>query len=202
MSALIQGLASFFASKEAARGQRRALSLQERMYGTARRDLAPYREAGGIGLEGLQALLKDPSSFASDPAYQFAREEGLRGLTQRAAAGGTLQSGGTLRDIVAFSSGLATQGYNARVGQFQNLASMGQNAAVQTGNIAQNYAQSAGGIMQNIGNIRAAGILGVSNAMQQGTNTALTLAQLSMGMPPATQGAVDPRLNTEPGTYY
>ncbi len=167
-SSLIGGLGSFFGGQSAARGQRRGIAEQRRQYNQTRSDLAPYREAGAFGLEQLTGLLQDPSSYLKDPSYQFQLDEGLRGLTQRAAAGGTLQSGNTLRDIVKFSGGLASTGYQQRVSDLQGLSTMGQNAANQTGAFGQNTANQISGGYQGIGNAQAATGIGIGNAFSGG----------------------------------
>ncbi len=168
VGAALGGLGSFFGGQSAARGQRRGIAEQRRQYNQTRSDLAPYREAGGFGLEQLTGLLQDPSSYLKDPSYQFQLDEGLRGLTQRAAAGGTLQSGNTLRDIVKFSGGLASTGYQQRVSNLQDLSTMGQNAAVQTGTFGQNTANQISGGYQGIGNAQAATGIGSGNAFSGG----------------------------------
>jgi len=55
----------------------------------------------------------DPSmeDVRSDPGYEFARSEGQRGLEASKAAGGTLNTGGTLKDILAWGNNYATQRY-------------------------------------------------------------------------------------------
>lgn len=47
----------------------------------------------------------------NDPGYQFAADEGNRALTQSKAAGGVLNTGGTLKDILAWGQNYAAQRY-------------------------------------------------------------------------------------------
>lgn len=47
----------------------------------------------------------------NDPGYQFAADEGQRALTQSKAAGGVLNTGGTLKDILAWGQNYAAQRY-------------------------------------------------------------------------------------------
>jgi hypothetical protein len=63
------------------------------------------------------AAYKAPSfeEAQNDPGYQFAQQEGQRGVERSAAARGVLNSGGTLQDIAKWNQGLATT-------QYQNVA--------------------------------------------------------------------------------
>ncbi len=55
------------------------------------------------------------------PGYEFARQEGLRGLEQSAAARGVTNTGGTLEDIVKFGDQFGTQNYQtARANSFED----------------------------------------------------------------------------------
>lgn len=54
-------------------------------------------------------------SAMEDPGYQFAQEEGQKGVERSAAARGVLNSGGTLQDIARWNQALATT-------QYQNVA--------------------------------------------------------------------------------
>lgn len=47
----------------------------------------------------------------NDPGYQFARDQGEQALTQGKAAGGLLNTGGTLKDILAWGQNYAAQRY-------------------------------------------------------------------------------------------
>ncbi len=195
-SMAVSALSSASSSSSAARGGRRGIAEQRRQYNQTRSDLSPYREAGAFGLEQLTGLLNDPSSYLKDPSYQFQLDEGLRGLTQRSAAGGTLQSGGTLRDIVKYSQGLASTGYQKRVSNLQDLATMGQNAANQTGTFGQNTANQISGGYQGIGNAQAAGTMGIGNAITGGLRDYYAMSNQGGG------GGYEPRIDTGAGTYY
>jgi hypothetical protein len=51
-------------------------------------------------------------SILSDPSYQFRLNEGLRGLTNNRAARGLTNTGGTLRALVNYNQGAASQEYS------------------------------------------------------------------------------------------
>lgn len=64
------------------------------------------------------------------PGYQFAFNEGLRGIENSAAARGTLLTGGTLKALTRFGTGLADQTYGNAVNRYLSLADLGQRTAV------------------------------------------------------------------------
>jgi hypothetical protein len=117
-----------------------------------------------------------------DPAYQFAFDEGRNQIERGAAAKGTLLTGGTLKDLTAWSQGLASQQfdkiYNRAHGEYQDaynifkqnqqdqwnklsgLAQVGQGASQQLGGAAQNYGNQASANMQAGANAQAAATAG------------------------------------------
>jgi hypothetical protein len=56
----------------------------------------------------------DPSAVNKwlDPSMQFTMDQGMRALGSSASAGGQTFAGNTLKDILGYSQGLASQGYN------------------------------------------------------------------------------------------
>jgi len=114
---------------------RESLDFQQGIFDVTREDLRPFREAG-VGalteLAGLSAVggefsqqLAQPfepfdepfkfgtEEFEADPGFQFRLAEGERALNRAASARGGLVSGGQLRDLTEFSSGLASQEFGA-----------------------------------------------------------------------------------------
>jgi hypothetical protein len=140
----------------------------------------PFRQAGVNALpELVEASRYTPfgmEQFQADPGYGFRLKEGLRALESSAAARGGLLSGNTMRGITRYGQGLASDEYTnafnryqaeraARLNPLQSLAGMGQsNAATmaqQAGQYGQNMAQGAAAM----GNIRASGYVGQTNAL-------------------------------------
>jgi hypothetical protein len=72
----------------------------------------------------LAALINDPSSFENDPSYQFARNQGLEATSRGNSA--QRGSGNALAALMRYGSGLATQGYNARVDSLGRIAGQDQ----------------------------------------------------------------------------
>lgn len=172
-----------------------AAAQQERMFQRQEELQQPFREAGltaqqqimqllGIGGDatapgyGSAAQPFGMSQFEQDPGYAFRQAEGMKALERSAAARGNLLSGSTLKGIQRFGQDLASQEYQnafnryqveraARLKPLQSLMGSGQSAAnVMTGaagQLGQNLAQNE----YNIGEARASGYMGVSNALNQ-----------------------------------
>src|ERR1019366_10586851 len=120
------------------------------------------------------------------PGYQFSLSQGERGVNASAAAAGGALSGGAVKSSDEFAQGLASttyqNTYNNSLAAYQaNLAnqaqqysqlyqpvSLGENAAAQSGNTAQQVAGNVGNLMTQVGNAQAAGTIGVANATAGG----------------------------------
>lgn len=127
------------------------------------------------------------------PGYEFTRQQGLRGVDAGAAARGGVLSGGTAKAEMGYATGLADstyndvfnrslstfgagmQGYQANLAkqaqeysQLYQPASLGENAAAQSGNTAQQVAGNVGSLMTQVGNAQASGTIGSANAIAGG----------------------------------
>ncbi len=72
---------------------------------------------------GMQSYLR------STPGYQFAFDQGQRAVQTSAAARGTLLTGGTLKALAKFGTGLADQTYDEATKRFLSLADLGARTA-------------------------------------------------------------------------
>lgn len=155
-----------------------AIDLYRQMYeeGVARQD--PWLQAGQQALNPLLATYgigtpdgeADYSAFFNSPDYQANLEQGMRGLDRSAAARGSLYSGGTDADRMAFGQNLAAQQLGAYRSGLAGIAGVGQNTAT---NLAGQGSQFAGNAAQQYGNIgqaQAYGTLGRQSAYNQGIN--------------------------------
>ena len=139
------------ASNAAVKSQEEALAQQKELG-------APYTAFGQSGIKPLQDLLgltagstpaSQQAALAGTPGYQFALQQGLQSTKAQATAMGMGLSGNTLAALDQYSTGLADQTYQERVGNLQGVVGIGQaSAAGQAANIGQSAA--------NIGNIRMA----------------------------------------------
>ncbi len=144
----------------------------KRQFELQREDLAPFRAAGTTALGQIGAGTADGgefnrpftiNDFQADPGYGFVRSEGNRGIEQSAAARGGALSGGALKALNRFNSGLADQTYNDAFNRYQTdlgsrynrlagIAGTGQQA-VGAGNAAsQNFVNASNQASQNFVN--------------------------------------------------
>jgi len=139
------------ASNAAIKEQQAALEQQKQLG-------APYTALGQSAITPLQQLLgltpgstpaSQQTALANTPGYQFALQQGLQSTQAAANAAGMGLSGNTLAALDQYSTGLANQTYQQRVGNLENVVGIGQAAAAgQAANIGQSAA--------NIGNIQMA----------------------------------------------
>ena len=184
--------ASRRAAREQRRAAADQLALQQRMFQEQQAAYAPFRQAGlqaqnalllGLGLagspgqEGYGALMKDfgEEDFRTDPGYQFRLSEGMKALDRQAAARGGLVSGSALKATQRYGQDVASQEYSnafnrymanraSKLGALGGLTSMGAGAASGLAGAAGQFGQVGGQSLADIGNARAAGIMGPANA--------------------------------------
>lgn len=130
--------------------------------------LAPWMQNGTSALQTLanSKFSFNPQDLQNTPGYQFALDQGLRGINSSAAAAGLRGSGATAKAAANFAEGLAgttyqnafnnaLQGYNANINTLLPQASMGLTAG-----------NAAGGNL--IGAARYAGDTGIAGARYAG----------------------------------
>jgi hypothetical protein len=192
-SAILGAYSANRASKTQAQAAQQGIDAQERMFNTQNELQAPFRKAGEEALNKLIPLSSNytpfgMNQFQQDPGYAFRLSEGMKALDRTAAARGGLLSGATLKGAQRYGQDLASQEYtnafnryqterNAQLNPLQSLAGLGQtstntltNAAGQMG---QNYATGYG----NVGQARASGYLGGTNALTSALGTGINYAQ-------------------------
>jgi hypothetical protein len=177
-SALLGAGASIYSSNKAADAQKKAaaqgVASQQQMYDQTRSDLAPYRDQGAqstammgdlYGFNGPEKQAAAKAQFQSDPGYEFQRSEGLRAVEGSAAARGSALSGGAMKALQTYGTGLADQSYGNWYQRLANMQGMGQNAAAQTGNIGANTANNVSNLYGQAGAAQAGGYLAAGNAI-------------------------------------
>lgn len=153
----------------------------------ARADLAPYQQGGLADYNAYRNAVG--GSFQASPGYEFARSEGIRGIDQAASARGLLGSGGRLRELMRYGTGVANQEYGNWMSRLQGLAAAGQAASGQTASLAQGAGQNmasvnqaGGGALANLalqgGQAAAQGTVGQANALLGGLNQGVGLWSL------------------------
>lgn len=136
----------------------------------------------------LQKFSFDASKLDQTPGYQFALSQGLKSTNNSLAAQGLGLSGAQAKGLSTFATGLADQTYGNQynralstfntnvqqaqnnVNNLQNVVSLGQNSAAQTGQAGIAAANNTGNYLTQQGNAQAAGIAGVGNAVNSGMN--------------------------------
>ena len=139
-------------------------ALLREMWQQGREDQKPYREAGTSALAGIQALLKDPSSIASMPDYQFGLDQGTKALANSAAARGMTYSGQQGKALQRYGQDYAGTKLNESYNRLASIAGIGQQATNQTGNLGATYGAQMANTMQGIGNAQGSGYVGQGNA--------------------------------------
>ena len=189
------------AAIQAAAGTDAIANLRQAQIEAAARQ-QPFEEFGvqqGVEqLPGLfqqqQAAISDPSAVINNPFFQaMSRDQEQRLINQRAALGKG-GSGGTgdalTRNMLLLGNQFSQQNLGNIQQQIQNrfnAATIGQNAASQTGTQALNTAGNIGGVMGNIANAQAAGVIGQQQAGMQGFQNLMGIGSLVAA--PFTGGA-------------
>lgn len=188
VGSIISGVASLgsaalgsSAAKSAARAQREGAQrgIAEVQGATQRGQewQAPYRELGTEAAGNLSDMITPGYDYTASPGYQFRFNEGQRAVDGSGAARGMAFSGSTLKDLIKFGQGVATDDFNQSFGRNLSLASLGQNAATTSGNMGMTGANTLANLYTGQGNSNAAGIVGSANSWQQGIGNIASLAQ-------------------------
>lgn len=219
-SSIFSGLLGKSAANKAAdqqtQAQQNAIAEQQREFNIAQGNSAPFVSAGQSSIAQLMEALKSgkfgvgstgniPTDFKAPtleeaqntPGYQFAAQQGSKGVLQGAAAAGGAISGGTLKALDSFNSGLANStygdvfnralsGYQASLagygtklaGQQQEFnqlfapAQLGAGAASSINATGSTAATNIAQLMAGIGTSQAGGTLGGANSIAGGINGA------------------------------
>jgi hypothetical protein len=124
----------------------------------------------------------------NEPGYQFGLSEGEKGINRATAARGGYDSGATLKSLLRYNQDYAGTKYDAAFNrdqivknqmynQLAGISGTGQTATAQTASLGANTASQIGQNYQNAGDARAAGIMGVGNAVNQGVGSYINYTQ-------------------------
>ncbi len=221
-SALLGAGSSIVAGNKAAKAQRQAAdqasATEMRMFEQTREDQKPYREAGYRSLAELEAGMKGDlgrsftlADYQADPGYAFRLNEGTQALERSAAARGGLLSGGTLKDLTAYSQGMASQEYNNaynrwtndQTTQFNRLAAIAGIGQTATNNVNQIGTQVAGNVANNqlqAGNARASAYANTGASIGNAVSGGLQNYMFQNQMKIPTSTTTVPGLNLNSGT--
>jgi hypothetical protein len=148
-----------------------SVASQEKMFGEMKDILAPFVNAGYGSLDNFLTALPgltesfDPTmqQLEQTPGYQFALDQGMKGVQNSFASKGLANSGAALKGGAQFAQGLASQTFQqqfqndlAQKGQQFNMllspVQMGANAAAMTGGNAMQLGTNLGNSYQSQGN--------------------------------------------------
>lgn len=138
--------ATRYAADQSLTATREGNQLLRDQFSTIRADAQPYRDAGYFALSELRngfgpggpfgvdignrqdirdltgridGLMNERFNFAEDPGYQFRLAEGERALNRAALAGGRYDSGRTLKDLMRYGQGFASNEYGNAFDRFR-----------------------------------------------------------------------------------
>jgi hypothetical protein len=123
----------------------------------------------------------DLSVFQESPDYQFRQREGTNAIERTAAARSGAVSGNVLRENAAYSSDLASLEFGNFFNRLATIAGLGQGAANTASNAASATGSNISQLLQNSGDARASGILGMSNSIGGALNSGLNNYLLMRG---------------------
>ena len=159
---------------------------------TAANSLQASLGLGGSGTNllaanGINSLTFQPTEqqLESTPGYQFDLQQGLESTQNGYAAQGLGVSGAAMKGAANYATGLANNTLTTQQGIYQdnlnnvlspleNLASLGENAGAQTGQLTTSNINSANQNVVGAANATAAGNTGVANSISSGLNSAAT----------------------------
>lgn len=137
--------------------------------------------AGGAGLLGADAEQQFVDQIMRGPTFNTMNQAGLNLMQQNASATGGFRGG----NLQAAAGQLAMQNFNdllmQRYGQIGGIASLGQNAIAQQGNMGMQSAANIGNLMSNAAAARAGGLMARGSVGQQGFGTLLGLGGMFLG---------------------
>jgi hypothetical protein len=146
------------------------IAFQREVLAQQRADNQPLLDLRNSTIPRINALMQDPSSITSDPGYQFGLNQGNKLIGDRAAASGNYYSGAQLKEAQRFGQDYAGSKLNESLNRLMGVAGLGQvggnNNQQATGTFGQNTTQ----LINNAGNIRGSGYMGMTNNLGGMTN--------------------------------
>ena len=158
------------ASKAAQQGEANNLALQTRMYDQNRADNQPLLDLRNGTLPRINALMKDPSSVAQEPGYQFGLKQGQDQIDNSMAARGGYYSGQQMKASQRYGQDYAGTKLDQSLNRLMGVAGLGQVGATANQSNNNSFGQNAGQSMVNSGNTRSSGYIGYGNTLNNGIN--------------------------------
>ena len=203
-SSLIGANASNQAANTGAQSAANSAAVQQQMFNTVNQQQAPYRQAGYSALNQLTGYTGPGGSMtqpftASDlnsylaPNYQWQLQQGENALMNQQNLTGGVNSGNTATALQNWAQNYAGNAYQNAFNNYQtqqsnifnrlaSIAGLGQQSGQITANTGTQMAGNIGNAMIAGGQARAAGQMGVANALGSGLTNAASLYALPSTM--------------------
>lgn len=120
--------------------------------------------------------------FEASPGYQFRLEQGQDAVNALAGAQGGLNSGRTLQAMSDYNQNAASAEYGNWFNRLAGMAGYGLSAGSGQAAAAQNTAQGVSNALAGIGNAKAAGAIGVGNAINSSINNGIGIWAYQNGL--------------------
>lgn len=157
------------------------------------------------------------AQLEATPGYQFARDQGLRAMTNQMSANGLTGSGQMMGNLGQYATGLASQTYQQQFNNYwqqnQNIydmlsgmSTLGANAAAGQATNASNFSHGMSDMITGAGQALAAGQMGSANAWAgglSGAGSSLGNAGLmyAFNKQNGLMGGVPDNINVTPGLF-
>lgn len=170
-ASILGGVLGKGASKKAQAAQTAAINQataeQRRQYDITRADNLPWLTAGQgalgqqqglLGLQGGDIQSQLIAQLKGSPAFTSLYDTGADTILQSAAATGGLRGGNLNNSLAQFSSGLLSTAIQNQLQNLGGLSGMGQQAGATLGQFGANSTNQIAQLLQQQGNVNAAGI--------------------------------------------
>ena len=150
---------------EISQAEKESIKLYTDQYNQYREDIAPWLAQGTEALADLQEQVdKGPGDFAKPIYYDFAMDEGRKGIERKQSAKGMLKSGETLKGLHQYGQefqdreyGKFLDRYSDNLKPLQDLAGIGQTESANAGTAGSGYASTVRGITSEADKILTSG---------------------------------------------
>ncbi len=175
------GAAKSAAATQAAAGDRSIAATRE-SEAQAREDLSTFREAGQREEGNINRLLNDPQAqkdfITNNPFFTALADDAQRRIFQNKAAKGKIGSGGTAEALQNSILLLGEDLLSRDISRRGEVANRGANAAARSANVSVGAGRDVAETTTQIGNVQAAGQVGVADAITEaGTSVVDLIAQ-------------------------
>lgn len=139
-------------------GSKQSSSSSNKAFDSINSSFSPLFGLAGTGAQGIQSLLGGDMSgfnlFKDATGFDFAAEQGSRGITGNAAARGLLRSGSTGKSLVDYGNNIQNQYAQSYMDRLMGLSGLGMQAGglvTQAGQTSESQGKSKEGIGKALG---------------------------------------------------